>query len=476
MTERVNPIESVLDQARQSPGTLAVASADFVMTYGDLASSLVRFASRFRQLGIGRGSVVAVSAQPAIEAVVTLALMHEGATSLSGTSGVLRAYASNIDVVITDGPVTNAGGMRLVTIDSDFLVSLGGVPTAIEPMPLTGDEQCRIVFSSGTTGTPKGVPFTVDMLLARTTAAHTNWMPAEPFMSLLGLDTASGILTFYWSAFHGKTYFLVFDAQRNRIVIERYGVRSIKSSPARLANLLDVVENSQAIALDAVEVAGSLLTPSLGKRIEEAFGCTPIYLYGSTEGGTATVGLFDSQRPHVVGRLTAGVEFELVDAAGQPVTTTGAEGIIRYRCAIMPSHYWLDESNFASAFRDGWFYPGDLGSLSANGELHISGRSTDVVNASGAKFNLAELDVWLSELRIFTDAASFSFTTDAGVEVGVAFVAKAHVGAKIAVEQLRSRIPNLEVKILLKIDAIPRNQFGKVDRPALVALIPSTAR
>jgi long-chain acyl-CoA synthetase len=292
-------------------------------------------------------------------------------------------------------------------------------------------------------------------------------MPADPFMCLLGLDTVSGIQTFYWSVFHGATYLVASTGPRNREVIERYGVRSIKTSPARLADLLDA---QPASGLDVVQVAGSLLTPALGLRCEAVLGVTPVYLYGSTEVGTVSSGRFDAAQPHVVGELISSVDFELVDAAGQPVTEPDTEGTIRYRSAVMVDHYWLADGDPASAFRDGWFYPGDVGALSAEGQLRISGRTNDVVNANGAKFNLAELDIWLSELRIFTDAASFSFSTDAGVGVGIAFVAKAHVGQEIVVEQLATRFPNLAVGALIKLDAIPRNQLGKVDRRSLQSM------
>jgi long-chain acyl-CoA synthetase len=461
----VNPIAAVLAHARTNPTAVAVASADFSMPAADLEQSVLRFAARLRQLGVAKGTVVAVRAHPAIEAVVILALLHEGAISLSGTPAVLRAYSESIDLVIADGPVQTSA--RLVMVDAEFLAGLGAVSTDIVPATLADHDVVRIVFSSGTTGTPKGVEFTVAALLARTDAANTNWMPAAPFMCLLGLDTVSGIQTFYWSAFHGETYFIAADGPRNCAVIERYGVRSIKTSPARLADLLDA---GAPAALEVVQVAGSLLTPSLGARTRELLGITPVYLYGSTEVGTVASGAFDGSRPQVVGRLLATVDFELVDAGGQRVTAPDTEGIIRYRSAVMVDHYWLAGNDPASAFRDGWFYPGDLGLLSASGELHLVGRTNDVVNASGAKFNLAELDIWLSELRIFTDAASFSFTTDAGVGVGIAFVAKVHVGHEIVVEQLATRFPNLAVAALIKLDAIPRNQLGKVDRSSLQSM------
>lgn len=465
LTTGVNPIEQVLAHARQRPESIAIASADFTMTAGDLEQSVLRFAARLRQLGIGRGSVVGVSAHPAIEAVVTLALLHEGAVSLVATPAVLRSHADHIDLLVSDAPVHSS--VRTITIDAAFLAGLGAVSIDIEPAQLGANDVCRIVFSSGTTGTPKGVEFTVAALLARTEAAHANWMPAEPFLCLLGADTVSYTLSLFWHVLHGRTHLIASTPQRNRAVIEKYNVRSVKTSPARLAELLDVGEG---LRLESVQVAGSLLAPSLARRCEEALGLVPTYLYGATEVGTVVSGQVDAGRPHVVGRPVAGIDLELVDVDDRSITQPDTEGVIRFRGATMLDRYWLEQAS--TAFRDGWFYPGDIGLLSSDGELHLVGRSNDVVNANGAKFNLAELDVWLAELRIFADAASFSYATDDGTAVGIAFVGKPHVGPELAVEQLRARFPHLTVGTLLKLDAIPRNPLGKADRRALAVMSP----
>src|SRR5690606_10586623 len=104
-TGRVNPIESVLEHGRARPSELAIVAADFTMTAGELEQSILRFAARLRQLGVRKGSIVAVSAHPAIEAVVALALLHEGAVSMTGHAAVLRAQANDIEVIIADAPL-----------------------------------------------------------------------------------------------------------------------------------------------------------------------------------------------------------------------------------------------------------------------------------------------------------------------------------------------------------------------------------
>ena len=471
----MNPVDAVLDWAERTPDRPAVVSADLVMTYAELADSVRRTAARLRGLGIRPGRVVATRVRPELEAVLLLALLHEGAVSMAGTPAVISAYGSEIDVLLGDRPhglpAAASASPEVIDIDAAFLISLGAANSRIDTCPLPADAICRVVFSSGTTGSPKGVVFTVEILHARTAAARRNWMPADPFMSLLGLDTVSGFQTFCWSVFNGMTAFLPGDGPANLRILAAHGVRSIKTSPARLANLVDAAEaagssgSSPLPALEVVQVAGSLLTPALAERCRRVLGCDPVYLYGSTEIGTVTRGGFDPSRPQAVGRPVPEIDLEIVDGSGAAITTPGVVGAIRTRSAQTPAGYWHGSVSANAAFRDGWFYPGDQGSLDADGNLVISGRTDDVVNAGGAKFNLAELDLWLDGLDAVSDCASFLFTDSSGATaIGIAFTSRHPINPAELRARLADRLPNLEVGALIRLATIPRNDLGKVQR------------
>jgi acyl-coenzyme A synthetase/AMP-(fatty) acid ligase len=455
-------------------------SADFTITYAALADSVRRMAAKLRQLGVRPGSVVAIRGRSQLEAVVMLAVLHEGAVSLHGSEAVLSGYGQRIDFLVGDAMGSTRTRAKIITIDNEFLQSLGGINSRIETKSLTEASPCRIVFSSGTTGIPKGVEFTVASLLSRTASARTNWMPVDPFMCLLGLDTVSGFQTFMWSVLNGKTYFLPGDGPANARLIAAAGVKSIKTSPARLENLVDAIDaaggaapaDGGALGLEQVEVAGSLLTSRLGQRCTEVLGCVPLYLYGSTEVGTVTRGQFAASRPSMVGSVVADAELQVVDDDDANLSGSGREGHVRYRTAHTPHHYWNGTAETNAPFRNGWFYPGDRGTINSAGELTLSGRTNDVVNAGGAKFNLAELDLWMAEIDLFTDCASFQFEDASGATaIGIAFVSKHPVNPQDLAERVRGMLPNLEVRAFVRVELITRNSFGKVTRAALAALI-----
>jgi acyl-coenzyme A synthetase/AMP-(fatty) acid ligase len=404
-----------------------------------------------------------------METVLILALSQLGAVSLRATEPVLRGYADNIDVIVADGLMRGAGSIRRIELDGKFVEALKQQRPLDTVAARAGDDLCRIVFSSGTTGTPKGVPFSVDYLTARVDSARRNWIPAVPFMSLLGLDTVTGFQSFMWAMMNGETYFAVADAARNLNSIREHGVAAIKTSPARLGDLVEAAEAKPGeTALTVIEVAGSLLPATVAAKSLSVFGVVPTYLYGSTEVGTVTRGAVDSANPAMVGTLVDEIDAEIVDDNGTALPR-GIEGMLRFRKPGMPNGYWnVTAPTGHSGFRDGWFYPGDYGQIDGNNRLWLSGRRDDLVNAGGAKFNLIELDQWLQDCGLFLDAASFQFVNNRGEKaVGIGFVTKNAPEPTILSERLREFLPDLQFGALVRLSEIPRNQLGKVNRTLL---------
>ncbi len=461
--DNVNPINDFFAWAETQPNEVSVESPSFQLSFGSLAASVKRFASKFEQLGVRKGHIVAVSTRPEFETISALALLQLGAISLTGSPAILRSYRQEIDYLVCGELEIGFKPDRQIIVDQDFISGLAAIPQRTAVEQLADSDVVRLVFSSGTTGVPKGVEFTALNLVTRTKSARTNWMPADPFMSLLGLDTVTGMQTFYWSAFNGKTYLVPTDGAGNASLISNFKVKAIKTSPAKLTEFLEAQKNNpKPLELEVVEVAGSLLTRRIGLFCQEVTGITPTYLYGSTEVGTVTKGLFDANQPAKVGSQVADVEFEVVNQQ------------IRYRKANMPKNYWLSPDTGASGFHNGWFYPGDLGNLDANSELHLIGRVDDLVNAGGAKFNLLELDTWLKESEIFDDVASFSYVDEFDEPViGIAFVAKLSPIPELLTKRLQEFLPNLKISALVRLDALPKNKLDKVDRKALAKLAAS---
>ena len=465
-----NPIELFFNQAERNPDGLALASPRTTLTFKMLERVSRQMARKLTRLGIEPGETVGVNCQPETMVIVWLALLQIGVTTLHVNASISIEFGESIDAVIVDDSLTKIKHNRLITIDSDFLESLDGTRPLDETTRLTNTSLIRVVFSSGTTGVPKGVPFTLENFLSRVESARVNWIPMQPFMSLLGPDTVSGFQTVFAQLFSGNSYLVSHGSERVWDVIKMNEVKSIKTSPAKLADLIRAHRTKGSIAnlgLEVIQVAGSLLSKSLAAHCLETFGVTPTYLYGSTEVGTVSKGDFNPDKPNCVGQFVPGVECEIVDTGDNPVPA-GQIGFVRVRQKEMPARYWQGPKTETSGFRFGWFYPGDSGSINSNGELFIDGRSDDLVNAGGVKANLALLDQELNDVKEFSDVATFEFVGQLGEsQIGVAYTSFEAIKPEELQRLVSNRTPGYIFSSFVRLDSIPRNALGKVQRQEL---------
>lgn len=464
-----NLVVQVLAHADVNPDGLAIVSPSVTMSYGDLAAAVRRTAAGLRKSGVKPGQIVGVRARPEWEAVLTLAIMHEAAVSLHASRPVLQAYAPHIDLVLTEGSLSGEAGFagRVINVGPAFMESLGAVSGEIEPQPFDGDDVCRVVFSSGTTGTPKGIAFTVATVRARTEAARMTWMPPDPYVCLLGIDTVSGFITFGWCVLNGAPWVIPGAAATQVGVLSDVGARSIKTSPAQLSELLDAIEalgDPPPLALEVVMVTGASLSGQLAQRCRRVLGVDAQYLYGSTEAGAMTLGTVDPEHPGRVGALIDPSRLRIVRGPDRALCGVGVVGDIECRTSLDIAGYW-NGGDANVAFGGGWFRPGDRGSIDEMGVLQLAGRTDDLVNAGGTKLNLAQLDLRLAEIDLFSDAASFSFTEPGGLRgVGVVFVADGDPSPDAVARAVRDHLSGLTVSRLVRVAELPRNARGKVSR------------
>lgn len=465
----MNPASKLRSLAESQPDSLALVSSSVKMTYRDLSENVARFSGALRKAGISKGSVVAVELAPELEAVVILALAHLGAASLTGSQVILSTYGNAIDFLVTQEHSRLSNNLSRVVIDAQFMQGLGAISKHLEPEPITQNQLVRLVFSSGTTGTPKGVPLTAGLLPVRTASAMQNWRRNPNGFSLLGLDTITGTIALFWAIEYGQTFYVASNPAANLKLIVDHAIEVLETSPARLRDLVEAAED-QEIKLKQVLVGGSLMAESLTTKCRRVFEVEPEYVYGSSELGSAAIGAFEPEEPNCVGLVVPDAIVEIVDDFGQNVDSETV-GHIRYRKNRQPDDYWLIESDPRSGFHDGWFYPGDLGALSPGGTLRLAGRSDDMVNVSGNKFNLLTLDTWLTKTGLFDEVASFTFTTEGETRVGLAFVSTNPPKPEVTIDRVRRLLPTLQISEYLRLDELPRNLVDKIDRRALSALI-----
>ncbi len=166
--------------------------------------------------------------------------------------------------------------------------------------------------------------------------------------------------------------------------------------------------------------------------------------------------------------MTPGVRIEIVDEMDRAVPA-GIEGIVRVSSEFGINRYIDDPIESALVFRDGWFYPGDLGSLTGDNLLVISGRQNDVLNAGGGKMAAEKVEAALLSYKGVREAAVFMATSKAGVEeVWAAIVCNEKVDAEGLRAHCRPLMPWVFVPThIVPLARLPINATGKVDRKRL---------
>jgi 2,3-dihydroxybenzoate-AMP ligase len=245
----------------------------------------------------------------------------------------------------------------------------------------------------------------------------------------------------------------------NRKYARALGEALLRTRPTHLflatGTLLNLVRGPSAIAspLPSMEVniVGSTLPRALAAEARKVLSPNVAVKYGATEAPGVAVGAGELLERHdgTAGYLLPTAEVEAVDADGK-VLPPGTTGLLRIRAAGMITGYLNEPLNggpTASALRDGWFYPGDLGSVSADGLVLVQGRASEVLNIGGDKFSpQAFEDVALGCAGI-RDAAAFSVPDKFGVETPWIAVVRG-------------------VQVVF-VGRIPRNGMGKIERQSL---------
>ena len=471
-TDATNPFLHLQRNAELNPTGVFLRSAETTVTNESALVSVRKLAYELRRLGVKPGDVIALDLPDQLSILFTEAVFHEAATSTILPKGYVADGIFAIDWVFSSGTPTPQQGARIVTVDAKFLQEVDQNPSGISPREGAADI-VRIVFSSGTTGTPNAVPFRLESD-ASSAAVMGSWLQGDPFLMLFDTSAAWGFGAFALSVKHSRPFLSVGGAGQEaivRVAIEN-AVTSIKASPAQLAGLVDELD-SQALTLPSVQsvfVGGTVMPPGLATRLQRATeGCRIVSLYGSTEARMATVRAYESEDPFDVGQILPGSQVEIVDEDDR-ILPDGEVGSVRYRHPSMAHEYLGNPEATAKSFRNGWFYPGDLGFIRPDKGLTLAGREVEVLNAGGVKVNPGLLDVFAVRNPKVQDACSFEYTTGSGVrQIGIALVADDDLDAAAFVRELAREFRSAAPTLVARVDVIPRNAAGKPLRRELAA-------
>ncbi len=467
--------------AKLRPDHVAVVLPNGTVGYADFDAQINKVAARLQALGIQPNKRVAVQ-QPNeyVHWLLLLALDRLGIASMSIDNpaiqqSILAALKPDFLLVAEGVQTTSVASLRIAR---QWLDETMAMPVAAHPQRRhEAKEIVRFFASSGTTGVPKLMPITRWQMAVRVDNARAAMAAGLQMRActLLSMPTAGGYTwpLCYWLGGGSNIFNVAYSVSPaetlrrtmpNQLVLSVGTLRDLVRGPA--ADLppmpsLEVFVVGSALPKVLAEEARRVLTPN----VYVSYAASEVSGIGIGIGSPTLLQRHDSTAAFVF----PGTTVEVVDEKNRPLPT-GTVGILRVRTdGIIAGYLNEDRAEKAtSPVRNGWFYPGDLGSLSADGIVAVAGRANDTINIGGDKFQPAAIEELALGCAGIRDAAAFSVPDEHGVETPwIAVVRSDDYKASEVLRAIKARWPLLAGLQVAVTQEIPRNHMGKIDRTRL---------
>jgi acyl-coenzyme A synthetase/AMP-(fatty) acid ligase len=480
----MNIVEPILFQCRQNPPAAALCApgtALNVISYARLERFIHNIGRRALAAGIRPGQIVAIQVKDYIfHAAIALALARMGVATLSVADLNLPA-GLRVDSAIMDAPIGFGSWANIPLILADLGWTEGdGKPIDERFVSPGGDAIARIVLTSGSTGVPKAIAVSHAMEIKRYERFPFVFGNASTdcsrFFSDMGLGQGTCFRLLVYLLSRGGAFFFPGASPMDSLqTFGLYKVNGLLASPGGLSGILKFYEENAAFrsSFEVIIAAGSSLHKSLSERARARLGSNLVILYGATEMGAvaASPAHAVADRPGAVGHPIPGVTVEVVDGSGR-LLPPGQEGALRIRSPTMVEGYLGDPEQTRTSFRDGYFHPGDLGYLTQDGMLVISGRDKEILNLGGVKLRPQQVEDVLATFACVEQAAVVGMPNNLGVdELWALIVPRATLDEAALRAHCQQRLSPLFCPVhYVTVERLPHSENGKIDRPRLLAL------
>ncbi|MBV5243037.1 FadD3 family acyl-CoA ligase [Mycolicibacterium sp. PAM1] len=473
--------EMVASAADRFGDAEAVVDGSLRLSFGDVVERIRCAAGAFADLGIGKGDRAAIWAPNSVEWIVAaFGLLTAGGVLVPVNTRFKADEAADIisrsgakAVLVHQGflgvDYRAPQGVPVIDLKSDFLAS--GTPFS---RPVQGTDVSDIIFTSGTTGRPKGVMMNHQQNLR----LYEEWcdladlregdryLMVNPYFHTFGYK--AGLIA---SFIRGATMFPVpvFDVDRVVELIAAERITMLPGPPTLYHSLLAVKDKSRLATLRAGVTGAADIPVELIRRVHEELPFQTLATgYGLTEAGTATLSRPGDSFDDIA--TTAGVACDGVELR------IAEDGEVLIRGYTVMQGYLDDPDATAEAIDpDGWLHTGDLGTLDEAGRLRIVGRKKDMFIVGGFNAYPAEIEGFLLEHPAVAQAAVVGVPDERMGQVGKAFVVAApadgsagSLDADALIAWCRERMAGFKVPRYVEfLDELPLNATGKVMKDRL---------
>ena len=481
-------IASALQQNAVRRGTHpAIVEGRRTYTYDNLDQQVRQTADYLVTLGAGEGTLVGVCLKDSAEhLMINYAVARIGAIILPldwrWTEAEIRNVCHYFEVtVLLMEAGTSLSDLPCIETGAAWQAGVAE-QSGSRPCAPGGSRPVVLSLSSGTTGRPKGPLLTHDQFTARFVMAwvslgfnqHDRYLSATPLYFGGGRSFTMG------SLFSGATVVMFpppYEPEELVAAVVRYEATTLLLVPTLLRRLIDIPRGNRPLmaGLSRLLSTGAILHPDEREAVMKNLNSNFINYYGSTEGGGTSILLpkHVGEAAYSVGEPIYQTEIQIVDDVGN-IRPAGEAGLIRYKSPGVSDRFYNDAAASSEAFRDGWYYPGDIGRLGQDGLLYLVGRATDVIIRNGVNIYPGEVEQAVLSHPGVTDAVALAWPhPERGEDVAVFIVGEAVDEDSLDVH-CRDRLASYKVpERFFFVNELPKTGLGKVIKQELVTLLPS---
>ncbi len=483
----MNIADAVVRAARHFPDHPAIIAPDRNLTYAELDHLTARVAGGLAAAGVVPGERVAIYLPNGAAFVVAyLATLRAGAAAVSvspmakagelqhlladsGATVIFTAptLVAELEVVRPDLPA-----LRRVVAGWPELDALAAAGAPLAPLDLPREHPAALLYTSGTTGFPKGAVLshaaTVLNIMAAQFCSRTT--PADRLLCFVPLSHCFGQNFVLNNALLAGATLVIqerFDPATVWSAVTAQAITMLFGVPTAFRALLGAVPEPERLAgLRFVFNGADTAPPELSQAWAQATGLTLSQGYGLTEAGPfVSFNHLHRYKPGSLGAPVPGIEMQVVNESGRPLPP-GEPGELRVRGPSLLSGYWRNPEATASVLRDGWLYTGDVACMDADGDFFLVDRVKDMINMSGFKIYPREVEAVLATHPGVADCAVVGVPDAEKGEIARALIVWRGGDAmapELLREWLRARLAAYKVPVRYEaVDLIPRGPTGKI--------------
>ncbi|CAM3890989.1 AMP-binding protein [Vibrio aquimaris] len=469
-------ITRILDHSSSKPLHVAIQEKDVSITYEQLASD-IRRVSNSMKLTVGVGEFVIIHASNSYEFILTYFSVH-----YTGAKAVIIASDSEKNYKEF---VVNTVKPKLVVCDCKSYVNNIVQSNESNACLAQESEHADLMFTSGTTGEPKGVPLTHAQLTAATEhiVEQVGNTGNDVELLLMPLSHSFGMARMRSTLFVGGTLVIGYPLQRLKGVfkaIEEHSVTGFGIVPSAWSFITQMSKDmiaKYASRLRYIELGSAYLAPEEKRRLTEWFPDTNIVMhYGLTEVSRAIFTCFHTDDLEAIGKVSRGAKFIIIKEDGSKAEE-GEEGEIAFLAPWMASEYYNNPLLTSKSYFEGYLLTGDLGKY--QGEyLYLTGRLKEVINVGGKKVSPYQVEDVLNQCDGILESACIPFSDKNMGEVVQAYVVLEPENtaefSEIVGNLKQYAAEHLPVHMrpqkFHKINSLPKTPLGKLQRLKLASM------